>query len=176
MATPTNARLPSKKLMLALAVYAGVALARLGIHGAIYKDVPALFEIAVLDVAAALMAALAFVTGPFVGESFGSLTITALVLGLPLVGMGALGEWVRGAHYSKLVGLAGLLGMGVGWCAAIVARRALVIFGAIAVGLGAYWLVSIQQAREAILIAMPAMAAAITLTIVGFLPRRDSTR
>ncbi len=141
---------------------------RLAIHFALYHDRVALYQIGALDGAALLLAAIASVLGPLVGEAFASITLFFVAVGLPFVFFGWLFDKVGQHTLSRLMMPAGLCGVGAGLAISTAQRRVLALFGAALVAGGLYGLISIQEQREAILIAAPAALSCAVYIVTGF--------
>jgi hypothetical protein len=129
---------------------------RAALHFALYRDPVGLLQITALDAGALLTALLGFVlVARVLGLTFASVTITVVVLGLPIAGIGALAQHLSGAHLSKLAALVALLGVGVGACFAGRARRGAGLLGLLVLAAGTFGLTRIHQTLESLVIAGP---------------------
>jgi hypothetical protein len=152
-----NARTALRNAAIAILVLDAV---RLPVHWLLFRDASALTQIAALDLGALVLLAVAVIVTPSSGTFFGSLTFSAVALGVPLALLGYATEKLGSHHLANMMGCVGLLGAGAGMCAASVTRRALAVFGLIALAAGTYFLVNIHQTNESLLIAAPAWATA----------------
>ena len=162
------------RLWRALTSWAAVPLAVVLVRAACLLVCPASVEaphlLILLDLAALIPLVLAIGAGHMLGEAFGSVVLSLLIIGLPVAGLGWLSERVAGKATSALLGILCLLGIGVGFCLAAPARRDrfmrvfITILGVAALALGAKLLTEGHPRDAVIWIALPyALAAVVAL-------------
>jgi hypothetical protein len=136
------------------------------LHFVLYRDSVALLEIVVLDVGGTLMALLGFVViGHVLGRVFASLTISGLVLVLPVAGIGALVQHLFGVHVSELSAFVSLLGVGLGACCAGRDRRGAGLFGLLILAGAIFGLTRIHQPLESLVIASPYLILGVIASV-----------
>lgn len=124
-----------------------------------------------LDLLTVLPLSIAVVMGCVLGEGFGSVVLSAVCLGLPVAGLGALAEKVAGRATSGLLGILCLLAIGVGFCVAApiksdrFMRVFLTVLGVGALALGVKLLTDGHPATAVIWIALPHALAAVVAMI-----------
>jgi hypothetical protein len=160
-------------LSVALFILGGL---RGAIHFAVYRDPMGLLQIASLDVGALVTAVLGFAVVAFIlGRTFASVTITIVVLGLPIAGIGALAQLIWGPHLSNLAGLVAVLGAGVGSCFAGRRRRGALLLGLVVLGGATLGLTRIHQTLESLVIAGPYLVLGLIVALAPW-PKRGDNR
>ncbi len=147
--------LPTILLLLALCV------GRMLPHWLVFADGVALLQIGALDLGGAVLVPIGLAAALMLGRISFSVTLSALLVLLPLAGLGALAELLDGPHVSKMMGLVGCMGVGVGVTAAAGERRGAGLVGLAIVGAATYGLAGIHDVTEALLVAAPYAAVAL---------------
>lgn len=133
-----------------------------------------------LDVGALVVLGAGAVFGRVLGTGFGSITLSAVGILLPLAGLGALTEWLGGREVSDAMGLLGLLALGVGFSLAAPARSARFergLVAALAIGallVGTNLAAESRTATSAALVVLPYWSAALLSCVMRPLRRRPA--
>jgi hypothetical protein len=139
----------------------GLCVGRMLPHWLVFEDGVALLQIGALDLGGAVLVPVGLVAALMLGRVSFSVTLAALLVGLPLAGAGALAEILGGPHLSKMMGLVGCMGVGVGATVAAGERRGAGLLGLAIVGAAAFGLVRIHDATEGLLVAAPYVVVAL---------------
>lgn len=124
-----------------------------------------------LELGSLLVLALALGLGRVLGDGFGSAVLTAVGLGLPIAGFGALAA-MHSRDASDLAGQVSLLAAGVGFCLAAPARQdrfhgaVVLVLGLAGLALGTKLLLASSGLMGAIAVASPYLTAALLALVL----------
>ena len=125
-----------------------------------------------LELVSLLVLALALLVGRVLGEGLGSVLLTAVGLGLPIAGFGALADALHSRDASNLAGQVSLLAAGVGFCLAAPARQdrfhgaIVLVLGLAGLALGTKLLFTSSGPMGAVAVASPYLAAALLALVL----------